>query len=196
MKKKATLITLTVLLAVVCAGFLSSADARQAGRTRKGAVSTPVLQPVTDAERDEMFFIREEEKLARDVYIAMSEIYDVPIFANIAVSEQKHMDAILGLLVKYGIPDPAAENGAGEFTDAALQDLYNILVERGRQSVAEAYAVGVDIETMDIQDLLEAIEVTIDAGMDEAHADIVTVYSNIKAGSERHLAAFSSHLER
>lgn len=196
MKKAMALALMSALLAIVCAGFLTTADAGQAARARKAAVSAPVLEPLNDAEREEMVFIREEEKLARDVYIAMSEIWKAPIFANIAVSEQRHMDAVLKLLVRYGIPDPVAENGIGEFTDLALQDLYNVLVERGLQSVLEAYLVGVDIETMDIQDLLEAIEITVDAGLDEVHADIVTVYTNIKKGSEHHLAAFNSQLER
>jgi len=196
MKRTLTLISVSTLLAVLWAGFLGTADAGQAKGSRKGAVSTPVLEPLTEAEAVKMLFVREEEKLARDVYIAMSEIWKDPVFANIVVSEQRHMDAVLKLLVKYGIPDPAAGNGIGEFTDPALQDLYDTLVGRGRQSIVDAYLVGVDIEMMDIHDLLEAIAITNDAGLADAHADVVTVYANLKTGSEDHLAAFSSHLER
>ncbi len=196
MKRTLTLISVSTLLAVLWAGFLGTADAGQAKGSRKGAVSTPVLEPLTEAEAVKMLFVREEEKLARDVYIAMSEIWKDPVFANIVVSEQRHMDAVLKLLVKYGIPDPAAGNGIGEFTDPALQDLYHTLVGRGRQSIVDAYLVGVDIEMMDIHDLLEAIAITNDAGLADAHADVVTVYANLKTGSEDHLAAFSSHLER
>ena len=51
--------------------------------------------------------MREEEKVARDVYLEFYEIYGNVIFKNIADSEQKHMDAVLALIVGYGLDDPA-----------------------------------------------------------------------------------------
>ena len=55
-----------------------------------------------------MLFMREEEKLARDVYLTLYDAWRLAPFANISVSEQKHMNAMLLLLRKYGLPDPAA----------------------------------------------------------------------------------------
>ena len=42
--------------------------------------------------------MREEEKLARDVYSELATAWDLGVFWNIAESEQQHMDAVLDLL--------------------------------------------------------------------------------------------------
>ena len=56
-----------------------------------------------------MAVIREEEKLARDVYITLGEQWGLPIFASIAESEQRHMDAFGRLIDKYGLEDPVTD---------------------------------------------------------------------------------------
>lgn len=61
---------------------------------------------ISSAESTSLVFMREEEKLARDVYITMINKWGSKIFSNISTSEQTHMDAILMLLNKYNIPDP------------------------------------------------------------------------------------------
>ena len=109
------------------------------------------------------------------------------VFSNIELSEQTHMDAIKGLLDKYGIPDPAEGWGYGEFYNTELQELYNTLVARGSRSLDEAYRVGILIEEIDLGDLLEAMARS-------SHVDIKTVYGNLLRGSQNHLKAFSSHL--
>jgi hypothetical protein len=43
---------------------------------------------------------------ARDVYLALAELWDVRVFANIARSEQTHMDAVATLIDRYGLEDP------------------------------------------------------------------------------------------
>ena len=77
-----------------------------------------------------MLFMREEEKLARDVYLTLYDAWGLTPFASIAVSEQSHMNAML-LLLKYRLPDPAAGKPIGEFTDPDLQALYDTLIARG-----------------------------------------------------------------
>ena len=149
-----------------------------------GGAGTRVL---TVSEATVLTFMREEEKLARDVYLVMYEEWGTPVFSNIAASEQRHMDALLGLLVKYGLPDPASAD-VGVFTDASLQALYDQLVAEGRQSVLAALEVGVLIEEVDIEDLQAAIAGT-------AKVDLRRVYSNLLSGSENHLAAFTAHIE-
>ena len=136
----------------------------------------------------DLLHMREEEKLARDVYLKMGEQYGVPIFDNIAQSEQRHMDAVKGLLDKYGLEDPVGDNPVGVFEDTDLQTLYDALIARGETSLAEAYQVGVDIELLDISDLEIAIAAT-------DNADIQRVYSNLLAGSQNHLAAFTAELD-
>ena len=95
----------------------------------------PVAPAVlTDSEADGLAFMREEEKLAHDLYVALADQYGLPVFATIARSESLHMDAMLTLLNVYDLPDPAAGKQAGEFTDAALQALYDDLLTRAQDS--------------------------------------------------------------
>ena len=131
--------------------------------------------------------MREEEKLARDVYQALSEMWDLPIFANIADSEQTHTDAVGDLLYRYGIRDPMADDVPGVFEDPTIQALYDDLVDQGSQSLVDALIVGATIEDMDIVDL--KLRRTGIATIDD-------VYANLEKGSRNHLRAFIRTLER
>jgi hypothetical protein len=141
---------------------------------------------LSPAETATLVFMREEEKVARDVYLKMYEVWGDPVFATIAASEQQHMDAILKLLNKYGIADPA-KAAAGEFTNPELQAMYNQLVADGAASLLAAFQVGVVIEQTDIADLQAAIAGT-------TKGDLRQVYTNLLNGSLRHLATFESHV--
>ena len=156
--------------------------------------SDHIFDPETAAalstdEMEGLIYMREEEKLARDVYLALYEQWGVPIFQNIAGSEQAHMDSVLMLLDQYGLADPAAGKDAGEFTDPFFQSLYEQLVAQGSLSQADALKVGATIEELDIVDLEERLAQT-----DNEY--IIQVYTNLLAGSENHLRAFVSNLER
>jgi hypothetical protein len=169
----------TILNQIVIAGLLTVVLIMSAA---------PVVAAVlTESEIQDLVFIREEEKLARDVYDALKMCWGSRVFSNVELSEQTHMDAVKSLLDNYGIPDPAEGRGYGEFASKELQELYDTLVERGSRSLVEAYRVGILIEETDIRDLLEAMERS-------SHVDIKTVYSNLLRGSQNHLKAFSSHL--
>jgi hypothetical protein len=148
---------------------------------------------ITSLGEDEikwLTYMREEEKLARDVYTVLYEKWAVPVFNRIALSEQKHLDAIEKLLAKYAIADPVADESVpGNFTISELNTLYSSLQTRGLSSLREAYLVGVDIEESDIADLKAAI------GLSGEHPDIVRVYQNLLDGSENHLAAFTLLLD-
>jgi len=182
MKTGRNMVVLSLLLFTFCINIAAHDDANAAQRGRKGGgVAT-----LTAAEKATMIHMREEEKLARDVYIKMFELWGATIFSNISVSEQRHMDAVLNLLVKYGIPDPVAGKGVGEFTDA-FKGLYDELVFQGQQSLLDAYMVGRAIEEMDIDDLEAAMTET-------SKADIDNVYGNLLNGSYNHLDAFNAHI--
>ena len=142
---------------------------------------------LTAAEKYWLTYMREEEKLARDVYIFLYDKWGSPIFNTISLSEQKHMDAIKTLLDRYGIPDPAAGKAPGDFTNDEFKTLYYNLTEQGKVSLVEALKVGVFIEETDIADLNEGIA-------SAKHKDIKTVYSNLLQGSLNHLKAFVSEL--
>ena len=147
-----------------------------------GATNAYAASGLSAEEAADLLYMREEEKLARDVYNAMHELWGTPIFQNIARSEQTHMDAIKLLLDRYGLTDPAL--APGQFTDPSLQALYNQLIAQGSTSLADAMNVGMLIEQTDIADLQERLAQT-------DHADIQLVYTNLLNGSYNHLAAFS-----
>lgn len=164
------------------------------GQARVADRSAHVIDPTTVAEAsaDEiagLVYMREEEKLARDVNLALYEIWGLPVFQNIAGSEQAHMDSVLMLLEQYGASDPAAGKGQGEFDNPVFQSLYEDLIAQGSQSQIEALLVGAAIEDLDIFDLQERLD-------DTDNEYIIQVYSNLLAGSENHLRAFVSNLER
>jgi hypothetical protein len=153
------------------------------------AVSTGEVTPLSQEETDWLTFMREEEKLARDVYLYMYNEWGLRIFNNIAVSEQRHFEAVGTLLDRYSVEDPAAETGLGEFNNEDLQNLYNTLIGEGSGSIIGALGVGVTIEEKDIADLLKAVNTT-------THQDLETVFNNLLQASEKHLNAFNSTLER
>ena len=146
-------------------------------------------QGLSDSETYWLTYMREEEKLARDVYLFLYDKWHSRIFKNISVSEQTHMDAIKTLLDRYGIPDPAADKGPGEFTNSQLQALYDELIQDGSSSLVDALGVGVFIEETDIEDLNAGIA-------SSTHKDIISVFSNLLSGSLNHLNAFNSNLAR
>lgn len=141
------------------------------------------------AEAATLIFMREEEKLARDVYLTFYEMWQLPLFQNIANSEQTHMDNLLRLLDRYDLPDPVQQNPVGVFADADLQTLYDEMTAQGSQSLLDALRVAAALEEIDILDL--------QAGAAETDkADIQTTYLNLIAGSENHLRAFVRVIER
>ena len=166
---------LTVTLAVVM-------PAMAAGKTN-GRQSTSVsTTSLSKLEKDTLLWMREEEKVARDVYSTLYGVWNQSVFSNIASSEQNHMDAILKKIEKYRLEDPALAS-IGEFSNDALQTLFDNLVSAGRQSYVDALIVGATIEDMDILDLMNAIEET-------NELDLKTTYQSLLEGSKNHLRAF------
>ena len=145
------------------------------------------IEPLSLAESGSLSFMREEEKLARDVYITLYNKWGVNIFTNISNSEQTHMDAILMLLNKYSLPDPVAFNAVGVFNNTTLQSLYNQLLVQGNTSLLEAFKVGATIEDLDIFDLTNAI-IYID------NQDIKLVYDMLTKGSRNHMRSFYKNI--
>ena len=146
-------------------------------------------EELSEAETDALTVMREEELLAHDVYVFLSELYTIPVFSNISRSELQHSNAIAGLLVKYSLPDIAADHQPGVFVNQDLQSLYNVLTAQGEISLTEALKVGATIEDLDIKDLMDLRE-AID------NQDIGIVFANLTKGSRNHLRSFSTLLSR
>lgn len=142
---------------------------------------------LTDDERIGLQLMREEEKLARDVYLYFYEMYGAGIFQNIAKSETAHMNALLHLIEGYGLEDPALALD-GEFANQYFTDLYTSLIEQGSDSLVAALKVGATIEDLDIYDLQKLLAET-------ENADVNRVYENLLKGSENHMRAFIKMLD-
>lgn len=183
------------MTAVLSAPALSQGRANRNGKqndltggTCLRLAGTVPLQALSTAEAEKLTYLREEEKLAHDVYLQMSFKYDLPIFQNISQSEERHFGALKVLLDRYGLPDPATGKGLGEFANISLQTLYADLINQGTSSLADALRVGMMIEELDIRDLQKALETT-------DNGDLQMVYGNFLEGSGNHLRAFNRRLQ-
>lgn len=169
--------------AVLAAVMLTLSASTFAAKT-----STSAVTGLTSVEAADLTFMREEEKLARDTYLVLGDTWKLTVFSNIASSEQRHMDAILDLLKKYRLPDPATSTLIGEFSDPELQALYGDLVSQGMRSDLDALMVGGLIEEVDMEDIQAAIDRS-------QHPDVVAVFENLMCGSRNHLRGFAANLE-
>lgn len=151
--------------------------------------SLPAFANLSAAEQQTLSFMREEEKLARDVYQVLYKTYPLRPFANIAAAEQQHMDALKHLVQRYQILDPVKTEQAGQFTDNSLTQLYQALIQRGQSSEIAALQVGALIEETDIQDLRKALANTQTPSLKQT-------YQNLLEGSYRHLQAFVRQLKQ
>lgn len=157
------------------------------GGGMNGGLTLPAktnTQPLSSSEAAAVTYMREEEKLARDVYNKLAETSGLPMFTRIATSEQRHMDALGRVLTRYNLPDPTTGNAAGAFKNPELQKLYTKLVARGSTSPEAATAVGRSIERLDIADLNKR-EAT------SKHSDVRWVFEQLERGSQMHLRAFT-----
>jgi hypothetical protein len=166
---KNMLLTRSLAAAIVLGGFASIASA------------------LTQTDADNILFIKQEEKVARDAYQALHARWGHSTFANIAVSEQRHMDAMDGLIARYRLTDTTPAE-SGKFTIPELQKLYDELIVLGSQSLESALTVGVLIEQTDIADLKKAIAAT-------REKPVKNVLGNLLDGSYNHLDAFTRALQ-
>ena len=141
---------------------------------------------LTQDEIDDLQVLREEEKLARDVYLFSYDKYGETVFNNIASSEQNHMNKILNLLNKFNLDDPALAI-RGEFTNQTLQGLYNDLTAQSDISLVEAFKVGATIEDLDINDIDHFISRT-------DNNDILDTYDILNCGSRNHMRSYYGKL--
>ena len=175
----------------LCAALSTVAFARGGNQNTQAAPaqisSSTAISNLTEEQKEDLLYMYQEEKVARDAYITLGNLWGERVFLNIQKAEQKHMDAIRSLLEKYTLPVPVVDDTIGVFDNEELQALYDELIEIGSVSSQEALNVGVMIEETDIADLEEKIV--------GAPADIAAVYSNLLQGSYSHLNAFTRALD-
>lgn len=142
---------------------------------------------LTETDKEALLFMLEEEKLARDTYTYLNNLWSINQFANIKKSEQTHMDAIESLLTQNKIEYKVLP--VGEYKNEDLQKLYNQFVIDGAIDKTNAFKIGATIEDLDIVDLQDSIDAT-------ANAAIISVFESLQCGSRNHLRSFVSGLEK
>ncbi len=143
---------------------------------------------LTDQEKDFISHMREEEKIARDVYTRLYEKWDIRSFGNIKNSEQQHMDAIKILIDKYELEDSMESNEIGIFKSPEFQKLYDDLIAKGMKSEIDALQVGMTIEDVDIYDLERFLTET-------TNQDVQDIFNNLNQASMNHARAFQRQLD-
>lgn len=172
--------------------------------------------PLDEPERIHLTFMREEEKLARDVYLTFAGWYpQQSTFQNIATqSEQSHTDTMLSKLEQYGLPDPNPDTNnlpasIGVFTGPEygwyFTEKFGALTDWGSLSELEALYVGAFIEELDMHDIVKCPMVIVDTdpnievdgcGMDYTDENALkNAYGNLVAGSEDHLRSYVGQIE-
>lgn len=143
---------------------------------------TTSIDDLNQTDIDGLLRMREEEKMAQEVYLKFYELWGSNVFQNIVKSEASHASAVLTLLNHFGISDPASTE-VGVFSNESIQNLYNELIAAGSESALKAFETGAFIEEYDILDLEKLLETN-------TNADIQLVYGNLLKGSRNHLRAF------
>jgi hypothetical protein len=155
--------------------------------------AAPTSGDLSTAEIEGLLYMREEEELARDLYLDIYAAKDsrLTVFKNISDNaETQHAAAMLVLLEKYGIEDPST-GLHNTYTSEELQALYNQLlnIALGSDDVA-ALKVGALVEETDIHDInTEKAQVSVN------HQDIISTYDNLLCGSRNHLRSFVKQIE-
>lgn len=177
----------TAMLAVAVLGgpAVSMAGGKGAGASLKTS-STDASLDATEIQ--DLEYMREEEKLARDVYRTLYGVWGLAVHDNISESEQVHTTQVADMLDKYRIPDPVVDDTIGVFVNQELAVLYGNLVAAGSVASLDALYVGAAIEEIDMIDLQRAIDET-------DNADIRNLYENLMRGSRNHLRAFVGQIE-
>ena len=145
------------------------------------------VESLNEAEEAGILQLREEEKLARDVYTLLEEKWGLSAFSQIKPSEQKHMDAVAKLINRYDLLDPAQES-IGSFENQKISSLFETLMTKGEQSEVDALQVGMTVEDIDIYDIDEILS-------KNDNQDIQVVFTNLRNGSIKHLQRFYTDLK-
>ena len=168
--KMKTLITITLLLT-----------------TAASIISGSNTTDLSKAEKEGIQLMREEEKLAHDVYLFLLEKWNLPIFNNISNSETRHFNAVGYLIENFEIEDISSSE-VGKFQNEKIALLYDSLTQKGSETLVEALKVGAFIEEFDIADLQNLLAIASDS-------TIAGVYQNLLRGSGNHLRAFTFQLQ-
>jgi len=198
-----------ILISMIIASFAFTTSSVMAAK--KGKPSSPAALDYIEASH--LTFMREEEKLARDVYLTLAEQYPGQlVFSRIATrSEQTHTDTMRDKLDQFNLPDPNPETNylptsIGIFTGAEwgwyFTEKFEALTEKGMTNELTALYVGAFIEELDMRDIAICPQVMIDQGYPSPcglgytdESALQTAYTSLISGSENHLRAYVGQIE-
>lgn len=169
-------------------------------------------QQLTDYDEVHLIFMRSEEKLARDVYLELYDLFKLEVFYTIAdKAEQTHTDTMLRMVeqfTSFDDPEPYADdpdfNGLFENPQFAgyFNNKYTVLIGEAVTPLDALY-VGAKIEELDMKDINYCNEVVyIVNEWDLPPPDLcgLTTVADVKpldqslrnllSGSKNHLCAF------
>ncbi len=186
-----------VMSLVACGG---SSNSTQESGTQE-VVDNPTSS-LSQALKDAITHMYNEESLAYDVYLNIYKIQAVNQLTNIATnSESEHINAVNGLAIKYDLnitmypetDEPYSIEGIGNglYSVPEIQVLYNTLYAKGIQSKKDALEVGCMVEVVDINDLNELIELAEGSNA----TDVLDVFHFLRNGSYNHYWTFDAGLK-
>ncbi len=166
-------------------------------------INTIPTVELNNEQKYTLAYMWNEEKLAKDIYLALNTLFPSNTLYNIATrSETSHQASVEALVQKYDLnilntgdysggysAEALSAYGSGSYSIAELGALYDTLYAKGSASLQDALEVGCMVEVTDINDLEEDIIVAGDA------ADVVAVFQNLQSGSYSHYWSFDSALK-
>ena len=171
-------------------------------------INTP-LSTLTDDIKEHIAYMGNEERLAYDVYNALSVLYpDQQVLINIPQkSEIQHLTTVKALVAKYSLDsevlsvrdvnnstlssDSNISSVAGIYDIQVIQDLYDTLISKGESSEVDALQVGCMVEVTDINDL----DISILAAEESNATDVVGAFNFLRDGSYSHYWSFDNSLK-
>lgn len=203
-----------LFLSIMLISANATAENAQKGAFARATQSDSDVVSALDAdEASHLTFMREEEKLARDVYLAFAEMYpEQDIFSTIATkSEQTHTDTMRDKLDQFDLSDPnpgtnILPESIGVFTGDEwgwyFSETFTKLTRKGSESELAALYVGAFIEELDMHDIADCPQVMVDAGYRDPcglrHTDeraLINAYRSLIDGSENHLRSYVGQIE-
>ena len=200
-KQFLSLLVITSTLFITACGGSSNGSDDSANENNENTVNELQIENLNDsaanelsiAEIDGLLFMREEEELARDLYLDIYENKNnsLTVFKNISDNaEMQHAEAIRLLLEKYLIEDPSTGQ-RNSYNDTELQALYNNLFALASNGdTLAALKVGALVEETDTRDINAHKDL-----VSTEHLDIISTYDNLLCGSRNHLRAFAKQIE-
>jgi hypothetical protein len=205
----------SLLIFLLFLGFQAQIAVAAGGKFSRGSGGGAGMQQQT-AELDfneatHLQFMREEEKLARDVYTMLGMMYpNSAVFGRIDDSEQVHTDKVRQTLSSYGVEDPNTNDNLGIFTGEAYGEYftakYDALISQAASSELNALYIGALIEELDMLDIQHCPEVVLEqdngieseaeCGLDYTdQPDVQNLYRSLIRGSKNHLRGYVRAIE-